>query len=55
MKTDSLNSRLDVLEKQANPVNIRLIWYDDPDYGKQPEPGNTRINLHFLDELEGVL
>lgn len=41
---ESLDKRLSELE--AGTAKVRLIWYDDPDYGRE-----GRVKLKWLDEL----
>lgn len=45
MKLDALNRRLSNLEN-TRPSQFRLIWYDDPSYGK-----DGHVRLKWLDEL----
>lgn len=50
MKADSLIKRLDDLEEQQKkPPKVRFLWYDE--VWKPPEPGTTRIQLKWLDEV----
>jgi hypothetical protein len=50
---DSVVKRLEDLErKQGEPVKFRLLWYDED--RDPPEPGTTRIQLRWYDELEEI-
>ena len=40
--------RLEDLERQAEPENVVLVWYDDPRH----EPCAQVIILRWLDEVE---
>jgi hypothetical protein len=49
MKT-SLERRLADLERQqSDPPKVKLLWYDEEQ--ASPEPGTTRIQLRWYDEL----
>ena len=49
MKTDSLSSRLENLERQQEePPKIHLRWYDDPE---PSNPNAIQIKLRWLDEV----
>ncbi len=48
MKVDSLNRRLETLERQqAEPTKFKLLWYDEVQ-----SPQAEVIKLRWLDEVE---
>jgi hypothetical protein len=47
MKLEAISRRLAALEARAEPLKIRLLWYDE----SPPEPGTIRIQLKWLDEV----
>jgi len=55
MKAVSLSRRLAVLESKQSkgePPLIRLLWYDDPDYGVYPSRIKLKWYYERSDELE---
>ena len=45
----NLEKRLEDLERRANPMDFKLVWYDDDPCH---EPGAQVIQLRWLDEVE---
>ena len=45
----NLEKRLEDLEREAEPEEVELMWYDDDPHR---EPGDQVIQLRWLDEVK---